>query len=210
MDPSPARILLVDDHPLVRAGIAALLEACPDLTICGEANDAISAKKAVTHLKPDVAVLDLMLGDQDGLTLIRELRQLRPSLRIVVLTMMEPQTYRSRAFAAGADDFVHKTDGIETTIAALRGRQDGSNVSTLSAASLIQTPGFDVEKLSDRELQVFRLIGLGRTTKEISVALGISPKTVDAHKEHIKLRLGITNAAQLIAQAAQWTASNRG
>ena len=150
-----------------------------------------------------------MLGDDDGLTLIRELRQLAPALRIVVLSMMPPETYRARALAAGADDFVHKTVGIETTIASLR----GARAVKLQAETQISNPdatSTDIDLLSDRELQVFRLIGLGRTSREISSALGISPKTVDAHKEHIKLRLGITNASQLTARAAQWAGGNPG
>ncbi len=202
---SVARILLVDDHPLVRAGISAQLAACGDLVVCGEASTASQAKKAVVSLQPDIVALDLMLGDEDGLTLIRELRKLAPKLRIVVLSMLEPETYRGRALAAGADDFVHKTDGIETTIAALRGSRHVSREALEADAANAEPAEAAVNRLSDRELQVFRLIGLGRTTKEISAALGISPKTVDAHKEHIKLRLGITNAAQLIARAAHWT-----
>lgn len=204
-----ARILLIDDHPLVRAGMAAQIEGCPDLIVCGEAANASQARAAVAKLKPDVVALDLMLGDDDGLTLIRELRQLAPALRIVVLSMMPPETYRARALAAGADDFVHKTVGIEATIAALRGERA---VEVLPEAGMSEPTATitDIDRLSDRELQVFRLIGLGRTSREISSALGISPKTVDAHKEHIKLRLGITNASQLTARAAQWAGGNPG
>ena len=201
-----ARILLVDDHPLVRAGVSAQLASRADLMVCGEASTASEAKHAVVKLQPDIVALDLMLGDEDGLTLIRELRKLAPKLRIVVLSMLEPETYRGRALAAGADDFVHKTDGIETTIAALRGTRHVPRESAEKPTSDDDSADAGIERLSDRELQVFRLIGMGRTTKEISAALGISPKTVDAHKEHIKLRLRITNAAQLIARAAQWTA----
>ena len=209
MPATPARILIIDDHPLVRAGIAAQIADCADFVVCGEAANASQAREAVAKLHPDVVALDLMLGDDDGLTLVRELRQLVSSLRVVVLSMMSPETYRARALAAGADDFVHKTDGIQTTIAALRGERawvpDPANQSSAPPST-----STEIDRLSDRELQVFRLIGLGRTTKEISAALGISPKTVDAHKEHIKLRLDIQNASQLIARAAQWSASNPG
>ncbi len=204
-----SRLLLVDDHPLVRAGIAAQLADCPKLEVCGEADNAIHAREAVLKLKPDVVALDLMLGDEDGLTLIRELRQLAPKLRIVVLSMLEPETYRSRALAAGANDFVHKTEPLETTIAALRGLRTAASNAPEPSVTEERAP-CEVSRLSDRELQVFRLIGLGRTTREISAALGISPKTVDAHKEHIKVRLGVTNAAQLIARAAQWAATSGG
>ena len=209
MPANPTRILIIDDHPLVRAGIAAQIAECSDLIVCGEAANANQARSAVAKLNPDVVALDLMLGDDDGLTLIRELRQLAPTLRIVVLSMMAPETYRVRALTAGADDFVPKTDGIETTLAALRGERPVEPIPTSKPGNPDAT-STDIDLLSDRELQVFRLIGLGRTSREISSALGISPKTVDAHKEHIKLRLGITNASQLTARAAQWAGGNPG
>lgn len=171
--------------------------------------DSRSARDLVLRQKPDAIVLDLMLGDEDGLTLIRELRQLTPGMRIVVLTMLEPAEYRHRALAAGADDFVHKAAGIEAVVDALLGRSAAAADRTAPAALATSGDTDEMACLSDRELQVFHLVGLGRTTKEISAVLFISPKTVDAHKEHIKVRLGLVNAAQLTARAARWVAQHR-
>ncbi len=203
------RILLIDDHPLIRTGLSAQLADCSDIEVCGEAGNVREARQLAATLRPDAAVLDLMLGDEDGLTLIRELRRLVPAMRIVVLSMLDPEQYAPRAHAAGAQVFVNKADGPEAIIAALRD-PDGSPIPGLLAAMDATTPAEDAalptSRLSDRELQVFKLVGLGRTTREIATALGVSPKTVDAHKEHIKLRLGLANAAQLTARAAQWSA----
>lgn len=184
----------------MRAGIAAQLQNQPDLEVCGEAADAAETRTAITKLEPDAVVLDLMLGDDDGLSLIREIRHMAPKIRIVVLSMTEPAIYKPRALAAGADAFVPKTASVELTVAALRGELKNTSNPPMA------TGDDAVERLSDRELQVFRLIAQGRTTREISSALGISPRTVDAHKEHIKSRLGIANSTQLATRAANWLA----
>ncbi|MCF3651362.1 response regulator transcription factor [Synoicihabitans lomoniglobus] len=201
MSPPLKRILVIDDHPLIRAGVAAQLEYVENFEVCGEATNAREARKLTAELKPDFAVLDLMLGDEDGLTLVRELKQLAPAMRVVVLSMLNPEEYAPRAIAAGASAYVHKVDGTESIVQALQkaGDRPGST-------EPVENP-MPTSKLSDRELQVFSLIGQGRTTREISAALGVSPKTIDAHKEHIKSRLGLANAAQLTAYAARWAAA---
>jgi DNA-binding NarL/FixJ family response regulator len=207
------RILIIDDHPLIRAGLHSTLSAAGEWAICGEAGTRQEAKHLVTSLKPDIAVLDLMLGDQDGLTLIQELLQLSSSLKIVVLSMLRAEEYAPRALAAGAVAFVNKADGPHAILNALRALKPGAladaNGNTIKSPIAKTVPESPITRLSDRELQVFTLIGQGRTTKEISVHLGVSPKTIDAHKEHIKDRLGLGNAAQLTAAAARWSAAER-
>jgi DNA-binding NarL/FixJ family response regulator len=197
------RILIVDDHPLIRAGLVALMENEPNLAICGSASNGREARKLVQSLQPDVTLLDLMLGDEDGLTLIRELRNLAPNMRVVVLSMLNPQHYAARAIAAGAYAYVDKSDGLDTLAAVMvqLSQTEAGEDSPTTPESVDDSP---IAKLSDRELQVLALIGRGRTTREISSALGVSPKTIDAHKEHIKLRLGLENATQLTAFAARW------
>ncbi len=202
------RILIVDDHPLIRAGLIALMENEPHLEICGSAANGREARKLVQSLQPDVTLLDLMLGDEDGLTLIRELRNLAPKMRIVVLSMLNPQLYAARALAAGACAYVDKSEGLDTLAAVmvqLRATEASEDISA-PPESVDDSP---IAKLSDRELQVLALIGRGRTTREISAALGVSPKTIDAHKEHIKLRLGLGNATQLTAFAARWIEAHK-
>lgn len=190
-------MLVVDDHPLFRAGVAAVLGLQPDLAICGETDNAIEARTLAQQLRPDAAIIDLMLKHDDGLRLVRELRQDHPRLKIVVLSMLEPAAYLPRALRAGASCFVSKQDGPAAVVAALR-----RPVSAPRGAG--QRDPHELDALSERELQVFLQLGLGRSTQEVATALGVSVKTVESHRESIKAKLDLPHANALVARAAIW------
>lgn len=197
---SPIRILLVDDHPLFRAGVAAVLRADPAFAVCAETASGAEARGLALAQQPDMAVVDLLLGEDDGLRLVRELRRELPQLRIVVLSMLDEATYQPRALAAGADAFLSKRDGPESIVAALK-------LVAAKPRSHVRPPAgtaSEIDTLSERELQVFRELGLGRSTQEIAAALGVSVKTVESHREGIKLKLGLPHSNALVARAALW------
>jgi len=194
-----ARILLVDDHPLFRAGVAAVLRAERDLEICAEASDGFAARRAA-DLRPQVAIVDLVLGGEDGLKLVRDLRRDCPTMRIIVLTMLDEAVYRPKALQAGADAFLSKREGPGQIVAIVRQLLDFPVPSRTSTAS----GGHELAELSERELQVFRELGLGHTTQEVATKLGVSIKTIETHRESIKQKLGLPHANALIVRAAIW------
>lgn len=202
--PAKTRVLIVDDHPLFRAGVAGLISGDAGFVICGEAGTAIEARVATLQLQPDVALLDLLLKEGDGLSLVSELRHLRPQMRIVVVSMLDPATYRDRVLEAGAVAFLHKETAPDMLIDTLRACS-GPHFKIQSATSTTsENSGNPFERLSDRELQVFQLLGVGRSTREIGAALGVSPRTIEAHRENIKGKLGLPNGNALLAQAVLW------
>lgn len=195
----PIRLLLVDDHPLFRAGLAMALRAVPDFSVCAEAAGSRDGLELAGLHQPDVAVLDLMLADGDGLKLVREFRQRHPAMRLVVLSMLDPATYEARALQAGADAFISKREGSEAIVERLRRALHSGR-----PPRAVNAGGEDVALLSERELQVFRELGLGRSTQEIAGAFGVSVKTVESHREGIKLKLGLPHTNALVARAAHW------
>jgi DNA-binding NarL/FixJ family response regulator len=195
---SRLRVLVVDDHPLFRAGVVAALKGEPGLEVCGEADNATHARALAGRLQPDAAVVDLMLQNDDGLKLVRELRADLPGLRLVVLSMLEAAVYRPKALQAGANHFVSKLEGPAAIIAALR--QTGSGRTPRTAPQ----EEHELAALSERELQVFVQLGQGRSTQEIAAALNVSVKTIESHRENIKGKLGVPHANALVARAALW------
>lgn len=193
------RVLVVDDHPLFRAGVVAALKGEPDLDVCGEADNAASARALAGRLQPDAAVVDLMLQHDDGLKLVRELRAELPALRLVVLSMLEAAVYRPKALQAGANVYVSKLEGPAAIIAALH--QSGPAARPAKAGS---PAAHELAALSERELQVFIQLGQGRSTQEIAAALNVSVKTIESHRENIKGKLGLPHANALVARAALW------
>lgn len=199
------RVLVVDDHPLFRAGVAALIDRQPEFAVCGEAGTAVEARVATLRLLPDVVLLDLLLHEGDGLALVRELRHLRPALRVIVLSMLPAATYADRVREAGAAAFLHKETAPDLLIEALRKLAGpAAPVDPESAGPPPESAATRLDRLSDRELQIFQLLGLGRSTREIGVALGVSPRTIEAHRENIKRKLGLTNGSSLLTQAVLW------
>lgn len=196
--PALLRVLVVDDHPLFRVGVVAALRSQPDLEICGEADNAVTANELAAGLRPDAAVVDLMLQDDDGLKLVRELRAAHPRLKIVVLSMLDPGVYLPRALQAGASFFVSKQEGPDAIIAALR--RAAAHERDFAAG----TNPHALADLSERELQVFVQLGLGRSTAETAAALGVSVKTIESHRESIKGKLSLPHANALVARAALW------
>ena len=196
----PHRILLVDDHPLFRAGVAAVLRAEPGFEICAEASEAMEARARALALRPDVAIVDLVLGGEDGLKLVRDLRRDCPAVRLLVLTMLDEAVYRPKALQAGADAFLSKKEGPAQIVAAVRQLLDRSTV----ARTPLAPPSHEFDSLSERELQVFRELGFGYTTQEVATRLGVSVKTIETHRESIKQKLGLPHANALIVRAALW------
>lgn len=205
-------ILLVDDHPVLRAGLARLIEAEPDLAVCGEAETPDAALAAALKLKPALAIVDLSLHGQSSIDLIRRLRAALPALRVVVLSMHDEATWAVRVLQAGACGYVMKQDDPKVLIARIRRALRGETaVSERVSVDLLRQltwgrdnaappPGSE-DRLGDRERQVLRLIGQGQSTRDIAAALHISVKTVDAHREHIKHKLQLSSAAELIRYA---------
>ena len=205
-----ASVLLVDDHPILRQGLARLIEGEPDLSVCAEAENAEQALAAVARYRPDLAVVDLSLAGKPGVDLVRHLRQAEPPPRVLVLSMHDEAIWAPRVLQAGACGYVMKQDDPRTLLARLRQALAGDTaVSPAVASSLLKQLTWDrtaakptgVDSLSDRELQVLRLIGTGQSSRLIAASLHISVKTVDAHREHIKHKLGLASAAELIRYA---------
>ncbi len=206
------RVLIVDDHPLFRSGLVLWLNNQPGYVCCGEADSVKSAREAVLRTTPDVVLLDLRLPDGDGLDLLRELAGQSSGVRLLVLSQNDEVVYAHRSLNAGARGYVMKseaTEGLRTALdTVLRGEV---YVSRPVAARLLHnlfpdpaSAGLGLERLSDRELQVFQLIGSGLGTRQVAERLKISPKTVDTYREHLKEKLGLPDARALVAAAAHW------
>jgi len=203
-----ARIFLVDDHPVLRHGLARLIDSEPDLSICGEAETADDALAAIESLKPNLAVVDLSLQGKPGLDLIKQLTTRSPDTRVLVLSMHEESLWAERAMRAGACGYVMKQEEPKVLMQrirqALRGETSLSErMSGMMLKRLTWNRGSaNVEdKLGDREVEVLHLIGQGMTSRQIAATLNISTKTVDAHREHMKQKLGIQTAAELLRYA---------
>lgn len=215
-----ARVFIVDDHPLVRESLAALIDRQPDLCIGGQATDSATAFAAMLREPVEVALVDLSLPGESGLELIKRLQALTPPPRIVVLSMHDEALYAERALRAGAMGYVMKQESTDRVLVAIRevlkGRPYVSNdLAARFALRLIgnnhSAPGSDspATELSDRELDVFRLIGEGRATKRIAHDLRISVKTVQTHCANIKEKLHLANSHELICEAVRWVESTK-
>jgi DNA-binding NarL/FixJ family response regulator len=206
-------VFLVDDHPLVREWLTNLINQQPDLVVCGEAESGPQAMQAILALNPDVAIVDISLKDSSGIELIKSLKQSRPNLRVLVLSMHEESHYAERALRAGALGYIMKRDTTRKVINAIRQVMAGQlTVSDSIAASMAsqfvsgKTLGTrsPVEQLSDRELEVFELLGQGRGTRQIAENLHVSVKTVQAYCARIKEKLNLNNATELLRDAVRW------
>lgn len=209
------RILIVDDHPLMREGLYELINAEQDFAVCGDAADAAGAIAAVEALRPDVVVLDLTLGSDDGITLVQELRGRVPDLKILVVSMHDESLYAERLLALGARGYVMKQEPAEVFVGALRRVAHGEHhVSAALATRLYgrlarqrHPANAAVDGLTDREREVLRAVARGISTQEIAAELGMSAKTVDSHRRNIREKLGLASAGDLVRYAVQWESS---
>ena len=211
-------ILVVDDHPIMRAGLAQLIGQEADMTVCCEAEDAHSALKAIEGCQPDLALVDISLREGSGLDLIKDIRARWPRLPVLVLSMHDEVFYAERVLRAGAKGYVTKAEASAKVIEGIRRVLEGGvYVSEKIASKMIHKlvgggPDLDVfpiDRLSDRELQVLELIGEGLQTRDIADKLHLSVKTVDAHREHIKKKLALETANELTKYAIQWVEFER-
>jgi DNA-binding NarL/FixJ family response regulator len=204
------RILIVDDHPLMRDGLTEMIDGEPDLCVCGQAGDAEEGLNLATATNPDIAIIDIMMAGRNGLELIKELHTRLPRVAILALSMHDELLYAERVLRAGGRGYLMKEESGERVVAALRQiLAGGVAVSNKVMLKMFCRNGGTVEKLaidtlSDRELEVFKLIGGGRNNADIGDQLKISPKTVEVYRTRIREKLGLESAAKLIAAAARW------
>ena len=210
------RVFLVDDHPIVREGLAKLIANEPDLDVCGEADDVSSALRAFGESKPDVLVVDLALKTGSGIDLIKSVRAEHSALPVLVLTMHEEPFYVERTLRAGANGYVTKHEPGENVLIAIRAVVRGEmHVSDRLSPKLLKRlitgdPDEDeplISRLSDRELQVFVSIGEGRSTQEIADDLNLSVKTIETYRAHLKTKLDLKDARELVQYSIRWVLS---
>ena len=208
-----AKILVLDDHPIVRQGLGLLINQQPDLMVCCEAEDAEGAMNAIGECTPDMLVVDISLKGTNGIEFVKKCLDRYRNLPILVLSMHDESLYAERALRAGARGYIMKKEATEKLLEAIRAiLNSGVYLSERMAAKLdadleggpIEPPSSPVERLSDRELEVFELIGRGRKTSLIARDLELSVKTVEAHREHIKAKLKLKSANELLRFATQW------
>lgn len=210
------RIVIVDDHPFVREGLKQLLAGQGDFQLVGEASSMIEAQGAIDRVTPDVAVVDLTLGSDDGVELVRWIRASHPNVRVLVLSMQEEALYAERLLRLGVSGYVMKnvagTDFLGALRKVARGQRHLSSamgerlLSQVARGRAPSTQEDPVAGLTDRELEVFQLIGDGISTREISQRLDLSMKTVDAHRRHMREKLNLRSTSELIRYATQWVA----
>ena len=206
-------VFIVDDHPLVRQGLAQVINAEPDMQVCGDAEDAPRALHAVTTKNPDLVIVDISLRGNNGLELIKNIKALRHNLPILVFSMHDETVYAQRALRAGARAYVMKQESADKIITAIRRIMTGDiYVSNRVADQVLHQlvngggdpSGSPVDRLSDRELEVIQLIGRGLSTREIAANLNLSVKTIESHRAHIKEKLNLRNATELVQFSVQW------
>jgi DNA-binding NarL/FixJ family response regulator len=216
MSEEKAKILLVDDHPLVREWLATLINQQPDLSICGEAESVQEALDYLRTASPDLAIVDLSLKDSSGLELIKTMKSLHPGVGVIVLSMHDENHYAERAIRAGARGYVTKRETTKKIITAIHQVLAGKLGVSEEVAALFAEKFVDrrarmdspMAELSDRELEVFRLLGKGLDTRTVASRLQISIKTVQAYCARIKEKLNLANATELLREAVRWSESN--
>ena len=209
-----AKVLIVDDHPVVRYGLVQMLSNELDLEICGEAASAQEALALVDQRKPDVAVVDISLKGTNGIELVKQIHAMRPEARILVSSMHDEKLFAERALRAGASGYINKQVAINEMVGAIRRVLSGkvylsppmTERMVERAARLDSDASRSViQRLSDRELEVFSLLGDGLSTREVAQRLNLSVKTIETHRAQIKRKLGLRNSTELIQHAVEWT-----
>ncbi len=209
--PPKKRILIVDDHAIMREGLAEAIGREPDLEVCGETGDAFAALELAASTQPDLALVDITITGKSGLDLIKDLHVQHPRIALLALSMHEETLYAERVLRAGGRGYIMKQEGGQRVVAAIRqvlaGEVAVSPKVSAKVLNLFSGKSSDispVERLTDRELEVFQIIGQGKDNTRIGEQLHISPKTVDVHRAHVKEKLRIATNAELIAFAARW------
>jgi DNA-binding NarL/FixJ family response regulator len=206
------RIFIVDDHPLVREGLTNLINGQSDLIVCGEAEDSASAVAGIAKARPDVALIDISLKNESGLELVKNLDHQFPLVALIVLSMHDEALYAERALRAGARGYVMKRETSRSVLASIRRVVEGGvyiservvNSMARRLSTSPKTAEAPVERLSDRELEIFRLLGQGRTTSEIAEDLHLSLKTVQAYCARAKEKFGVSSLGELLRAAIRW------
>jgi DNA-binding NarL/FixJ family response regulator len=209
------RILIVDDHPIVRQGLRRLMENEDDLTVCGEAETARDARIAIKELNPDAVIVDISLKQGDGIELVRDVRAHHAMLPLLVLSMHDEAIYAERMLSAGASGYIMKQAASEQFLVSLRRVMDGGiYVSEAVGSNMIQkfasggsyVSANPIDRLSNRELQILHMIGKGMSTRETAKSLNLSIKTIESHRQRIKRKLNLHTGAQLVQYAVNWFA----
>jgi DNA-binding NarL/FixJ family response regulator len=215
--PAKQRVLIVDDHPIVRQGLKRMIESETDLTVCGEAENEAQARRAIRELNPDIVIVDLSLEQGDGLELVRDVHAHHPDVPMLVLSMHDETIYAERLLAEGASGYIMKQAAADQLLHALRTVLSGDTYlsDTLTAALRSRGYGTDsaaadpVSRLSNRELQVLNRVGRGVSSREIAAELGLSVKTVESHRQSTKRKLNFATNAQLLQFAMNWFAGRK-
>lgn len=205
------RILVIDDHAMIREGLIQLIDREDDLAVCGEAGDPFTALELIGSTQPDLVLADLTLPGKSGIELIKDIRAMYPGVVVLVLSMHDETIYAERVLRAGARGYIMKQEGGQRLMEAIRRVVSGQSYVSERVASKIvdlfsgnQSEISPVERLTDREFEVFQLIGAGKTTQAIADELHLSSKTVEVHRARIKEKLQLTTGAELISFAARW------
>ncbi|MEJ0007865.1 MAG: response regulator transcription factor [Steroidobacteraceae bacterium] len=211
------RVLVVDDHPIVRHGLRQMIDAEPDLMVCGEAQSDQEARAAIRELDPDVMIVDVSLAQGDGMDLVREVHAQRPELPMLVLSMHDEKIYAERLLAAGASGYIMKEAAFDQLLVALRrvlagsvylseamAKARGGNAEHRPAAAGSPDP---IARLSNRELQVLSLLGRGLSSRQAAESLHVSVKTIESHRQSLKRKLNLATNAQLLQYSLQWFTS---
>jgi DNA-binding NarL/FixJ family response regulator len=215
--PGKRKVLIVDDHPIVRQGLRLMIDEEPDLKVCGEAQSEREARVAIRDLVPDVVIVDISLTQGDGLELVRDVHAHHPDLPMLVLSMHDELIYAERLLAAGASGYIMKHAASDQLLVALRRVLAGDRYVSESLAENLGRPrggnepgtmsDDPIERLSNRELQVLSLIGRGQSSREAADRLGLSVKTVETHRQSLKRKLNLATNAQLLQYAINWYAT---
>ena len=207
------RLFIVDDHPLVREGLTNLINRQDDLTVCGEAKDSAEAIDGISHQRPDIAIIDISITNESGLELIKHITKRFPEVAVIVLSMHDEALYAERALRAGARGYVMKHETSKSVLSSIRRVMGGDiyvserivNRMAMRITSARRVAATSpVERLSDRELEIFQLLGQGRTPSEIARDLNLSLKTVQAYCARAKEKFGVTSLTELLRAAIKW------
>jgi len=212
--PAKKRVIIVDDHPMMREGLAQLLNAQPDFVVCGEAGDASLGLDQIKATRPDLVLADITLPGRNGIEFIKDIQALAPETSVLVLSMHDESLYAERVLRAGGRGYIMKQEGGKKILEAMRQVISGKiYLSAKMSAQILEVfsgrrgPDSKVETLSDREFEIYQLIGQGMDTKDMARQLNLSPKTIDVHRANIKAKLKLASMSELIRHAVRWVES---